>query len=352
MARRNTYNQPITDWVTCRVAWQTLAGCQAGAGSQTHHTTPHLYHIATQPPWTLLRVVPARLLQTDNAMAASMVACVQPACLPACLALTLSPAQASSSIDECERLTKRYQPGQAVHAVVLHVDAQRHALDVSLQPAVPGAVPTAAAGAASTDADADADAAAAAAAAAPKAGSVVLGRITAVGGGGVRVQLSARCTGRVALTDIHDSAVQQVLAGLEEGQYCRAAVLGPDPACSQTSSSGKGGSKGGKGKGGKGKGGKGGKDSSKDSGADNSSQLLLSLRPAAGGQCAAHAAAAAAEQQVAGLAPGQLQPKSLKPGQKVAGYVKSAGQAGVFVCLARNLDARIRWVTGLVGHSR
>jgi hypothetical protein len=170
----------------------------------------------------------------------------------------------------------------------------------------------------------------------------------------------------VALTDIHDSAVQQVLAGLEEGQYCRAAVLGPDPACSsQTGSSGKasakasgkGGGKGGKGKGGKGKGGngkggKGGKDSSKDSGADNSSQLLLSLRPAAGGQCAAHAAAAAAEQQeVAGLAPGQLQPKSLKPGQKVAGYVKSAGQAGVFVCLARNLDARIRWVTGLVGHS-
>lgn len=31
---------------------------------------------------------------------------------------------------------------------------------------------------------------------------------------------------------------------------------------------------------------------------------------------------------------------------QVAGYVKSAGPAGVFVCLARNLDARIRWVCG------
>lgn len=30
---------------------------------------------------------------------------------------------------------------------------------------------------------------------------------------------------------------------------------------------------------------------------------------------------------------------------QVAGYVKSAGPAGVFVCLARNLDARIRWVS-------
>ncbi len=32
---------------------------------------------------------------------------------------------------------------------------------------------------------------------------------------------------------------------------------------------------------------------------------------------------------------------------QVAGYVKSAGPPGVFVCLARNLDARIRWGCGL-----
>jgi rRNA biogenesis protein RRP5 len=192
---------------------------------------------------------------------------------------------------------------------VVHVERKKHALDISLLPA--------------------AKAAAGAGAALPAAGSVQLGRITTVGGTGVRVQLSARSAGRVALTDIHDGPVKQALAGLQAGQYCKAVVLGVDPAASSAGGSEEGGS-----------------------------QLLLSLRPAAGGQCAAHAAAAKQQRQQAvgggtgsaleipELAAGPLQPKQLKPGQRVAGYVKSSGSAGVFVCLARNLDARIRWVAG------
>ena len=150
---------------------------------------------------------------------------------------------------------------------MLHVDGRKHALDVSLLPASSPA-----------------------AAAQPAAGTLLLGRVTAVAGGsGVRLQLSARSTGRVALTDIHDAPVQHALAGLKAGQYCRAAVLGPDPAA--TGSKRKGG---------------------------DSAQLLLSLRPSAGGQCAAHAAA----QQQQGddtpqVAAGPLQAGQLKQGQRV-----------------------------------
>lgn len=184
-------------------------------------------------------------------------------------------------------------------ATVAHVDKQRHALDVSLLSNA---------------------AAAAAAVQLPAAGSVVLGRVTAVGGAGVRVQLSAQTGGRVALTDIHDASVQQALAGLRTGQYCHAAVLGPDPAARRSRR---------------------GPSSGDEEG--GGSQLLLSLRPSAGGQCGAHAAAMQ-QADAPAVADGPLQPGQLKQGQQVAGYVKTAGTAGVFVCLARNLDARIRWV--------
>lgn len=156
---------------------------------------------------------------------------------------------------------------------MLHVDGRKHALDVSLLPTSSPA-----------------------AAAQPPAGTLVLGRLTAVGGGigGVRVQLSARSTGRVHLADIHDAPVQQALAGLKAGQYCRAAVLGPDPAAPA---------------GGKRKGGDG-------------AQLLLSLRPSAGGQCAAHAAAHQQQQQkgedTPQVVPGPLKAEQLKPGQRVS----------------------------------
>lgn len=152
---------------------------------------------------------------------------------------------------------------------MLHVDGKKHAMDVSLLPASSPA-----------------------AAAQPAPGTLVLGRVTAVGGsGGVRLQLSARSTGRVALSDIHDAPVQQALAGLKAGQYCRAAVLGPDPTKA----------------GGKRKGGEG-------------TQLLLSLRPSAGGQCATHSAAKQQQgSDTPQVAPGALQADQLKPGQRVRG---------------------------------
>ena len=185
-----------------------------------------------------------------------------------------------------------------------HVDRQRRALDVSL---LPGARPDTQL---------------------PAAGALVLGRLSAVGGAGVRVQLGARTGGRVALTDIHDGPVEDALAGLRAGQFCLAAVLGPDPAAPKA--------------------GKRRRDGGGAADADaGGSQLLLSLRPSAGAQCAAHAAAAPAQQaadaDAPALADGELQAGQLKQGQRVAGYVKSSGPAGVFVALARSLDARIRW---------
>lgn len=156
---------------------------------------------------------------------------------------------------------------------MLHVDGRKHALDVSLLPASSPA-----------------------AAAQPPPGTLVLGRISAVGGGtgGVRVQLSARSAGRVALTDVHDAPVQQALAGLAPGQYCRAAVLGADPSSAGSKRRGGGGT-----------------------------QLLLSLRPSAGGQSAAHAAAQQQQQQdgdTPEVAAGPLEPGQLKQGQRVRAW--------------------------------
>ncbi|EFN56095.1 hypothetical protein CHLNCDRAFT_145628 [Chlorella variabilis] len=191
--------------------------------------------------------------------------------------------QAASSIEECERLGKRFKPGQPVQATVVHVDKKRKALDVSLLPAAPEA------------------ASEAAAAGAPAPGTVALGRVSAVGGGGVRVRLSARSVGRVALTDIHDGAVEECLAGLQAGQYCQAVVLGPDTSASPDSGQEASGRK------------RGGRSSGAAAG-----QLLLSLRPSAGGRCAAHGAAQRRQGGAgAEVAAGQLQPAQLKPGQKV-----------------------------------
>lgn len=180
-------------------------------------------------------------------------------------------------------------PGLGLQATVVAVDSRRRALDVTLVPQQQGA----------------------AALQPPARGSTVLGRITSVGGAGVRVQLGACSSGRVALTDIHDGPVQQALAGLEAGQYVQAAVVGPDPAASSTGGKGRGGGK-----------------------ADGAtSQLLLSLRPSDGGHCAAHAAAAAAEQQPGGgEAPtpaAELQATELKPGQKVRIQGRIGATAGI-----------------------
>lgn len=53
----------------------------------------------------------------------------------------------------------------------------------------------------------------------------VLLRASAYAGSGVTVHMAGNATGRVALTDIHDGPVQNVLAGLEAGAFVACRVL-------------------------------------------------------------------------------------------------------------------------------
>ncbi len=176
-------------------------------------------------------------------------------------------------------------PGAPVAAVVLAADAGRRALDVSLGAGPPRP--------------------------APAPGATALGVVTAVSGAGVRVQVGAAAAGRVALTDVHDAPVADALAGLAPRQVVRVAVL------ARGSGSGGGG------------------------GGGEAGLLALSLRPSRGGEAAAHAAAPAAPPG-APAPPEALAPADLAPGRRVTGYVRAAGRAGVFVALARGLDARVR----------
>ena len=224
-------------------------------------------------------------------------------------------AQGAATPEAAAAAAASYKPGQPVQAAVLSCDCKKHALDVSLDGS-------------------------AAAAPEPAPGSVAVGRVMAVGGGGVRVQVSPRSTGTVALTDIHDAPVANALQGLEVGQYVAAFVL---PGAGATGSSGAGAKK---------------KGAGTASDAKAAGGPALSLRPSRGGACAAHAAAAPAP-EAAGAAgdgadgadgggeapsapPESLKASDLTPGQRVGGYVKSSGSAGVFVGLARGLDARIQ----------
>lgn len=78
----HTYNQPRADWVTCRVAWQTLSGCQAGAGSQTHPSSP-LPHCDSA---TLDSVACGACSSSpDRHCNGCLHGCLCPTCLPACL---------------------------------------------------------------------------------------------------------------------------------------------------------------------------------------------------------------------------------------------------------------------------
>jgi rRNA biogenesis protein RRP5 len=192
-------------------------------------------------------------------------------------------AQAAGSLEACAAAGRAFRPGAAVTATVVAVNAGARALDVAF-----GAAPEL------------------------RAGATALGVVTAVGGGGVRVQLGARASGRVALSDIHDAAVPNALEGLAERQFVRVCVLGREQE-----RDGPGGGEG--------------------------AAFALSLRPSRGGACPAHASRAPLAAPAAAPPPPEaLAAAALKAGQKVSGYVKSAGPSGVFVCLARGLDARVR----------
>lgn len=196
-----------------------------------------------------------------------------------------------SSLDACAGAAKAFKPGLAVTATVLSVNDSKHALDVSLAQhrGGPALVPGATA-------------------------STALGCITAADGMGIHIALGPGQLARVPLTEIHDKAVSNALHGLHRGQFVQVAVLGESK-----------------------------NNYGKQTQAKN--KLVASLRPSQGGICDAHACAIAPDAHPSSdppPPPGNLSLADLKPGQRVHGYVKSTGTNGVFVCLARDIDARIR----------
>ncbi|KAL6772122.1 hypothetical protein ACKKBG_A29005 [Auxenochlorella protothecoides x Auxenochlorella symbiontica] len=191
------------------------------------------------------------------------------------------PALAAASPAAAAELGDAFKPGQPVRATVARVDAPRTRLDLSLNGIPPPPAPL---------------------------GALVVARVLGVSGGAVQLSLGAGARGRVPLADVHDELVADATAGLEAGQWVRARVTGAAPEAGGVAT--------------------------------------LSLRPASGGECAAHAAARppmlpAGEELPAPLPRGAT-PASLLPNQRVAGYVRGAGPAGVFLALGRALDGRLR----------
>jgi rRNA biogenesis protein RRP5 len=193
-----------------------------------------------------------------------------------------------------------------MQATVIHVDGGKHVLDLSLHGSPVQLV----------------------------AGSKALGRVASVSGAGVTVQLSAHASGKAALADVHDGPVDNALRGLQAGQWVQVALIEQQRG---EASAGKGTKAG--------KTGKAGKAGSGSSGSP--SHWVLSLRQSDGGRCAAHGAAQQADTSEGGEVEGSIVPPGTKASQlaanqQVGGYVKAAGKAGVFVCLTRTLDARLR----------
>lgn len=86
----------------------------------------------------------------------------------------------------------------------LQVDQERHMVDLSLG---------------------GAESAAASTSGRPEPDALVSGQITHISGAGVRILLRGGSQGQVSLTDIHDTAVENALAGLTVGEFVRCRVL-------------------------------------------------------------------------------------------------------------------------------
>ena len=230
--------------------------------------------------------------------------------------------------DSCNR--QRSPPPQTcLQARVLRVDSTKHALDMALGSSTP---------------------------AEPRVGSTLLGRVAAVAGTGVMVQLSARSRGKVPLSSIHDRPVANALAGLEAGQYVRVAVVGPADAKGAYTLSLKPSQVGGF---------LGVRWSlcccaarqllcrhvacvwvhsrviSQPSAADP--VCMTASTYVQGGVCTAHVTAELAPSSTAAApAAAPSSAAQLAAGHVVGGYIKAATPAGVFVCLAPGVEARIR----------
>ncbi|GLI68751.1 hypothetical protein VaNZ11_013243 [Volvox africanus] len=196
--------------------------------------------------------------------------------------------EASTDPNVLAKLPTAFPIGTPVTARILAVDCKRKKLDLSLVD--PEGSTTS--GADTTDV-------------VSRTGALVMGRIYAITGFGVRVKLGARGqVGCVALTDIHDHWVPNALKGLKAGTYVRVRVLGQ-----------------------------------KDEFA------MLSLRPSQGGAVAGgrgRGSASAGKTSRGAVAPELLEESLLKVGNSVTGYVKNSGSRGLFITLDRFRDGLVR----------
>ena len=230
--------------------------------------------------------------------------------------------QSCTTPQQCASASRLFRPGTPLLVTILAVNSGKHSLDVVLGTSVP---------------------------AAPRPGSLAVGVVVAVAGSGVQIQLAPGHSGRVALTDIHDVSVKNALQGLKPHQFVKVCVLSD-----KNSGGGGGADGGGRKKSAPLSGSKRKKEGEADDDDDTRSINAaaapltsifseLSLRPSQGGHCAAHTAAKKVSATAVPPPPSAPLPLAdLKPGQRVAGYVKSTGAAGVFVCLSRGVDARIK----------
>ncbi|KAL4538228.1 hypothetical protein Ndes2526B_g03454 [Nannochloris sp. 'desiccata'] len=206
--------------------------------------------------------------------------------------------QSCTSPEECTAAARAYRPGTAITATVLSVNPGKHALDVALGTNIP------------TKAE---------------AGGTAVGVVVSANGTGVQIQIAPGQSGKVALTDIHDTPVNNALTGLKPRQFVHVGIInvGDDNTNSKNNKRKKSGD-------------------GATTNQNKKNSLQLSLRPSHGGRCAAHTSSTAVLTATLPPPPESLDISELKPGERVSGYVKSSGATGVFICLARGIDARIK----------
>ena len=106
----------------------------------------------------------------------------------------------ADTIDECCQISKKYNVGKHVKSKVLHVDASKHILDITL-----------------IDDTREKSF---------KADDVVLAYITNVSGSGVKAKLSWDTYGLANLTDVHDAPFKNILSKLKTNTFAKARILG------------------------------------------------------------------------------------------------------------------------------
>lgn len=191
--------------------------------------------------------------------------------------------QVSDNLDVVKNLDKHFLIGQAVQCVVISKDLDKHNLDLSIKGAV--------AGGSSKGFITDFDSV--------KEGMVVIGRVIKVQLNlGVILQLSDSVNGRVHLTDLVDTYVDEPTKLFTNGQIIQCCIVGVDA---------------------------------------QSKQVDLSLRTSRIGGIKREK-----EDNVKNKDAEVKAVEDLQVGQVIRGYVKNVADKGLFVSLGRNLVARVK----------